>query len=126
VGVRGGLGGFRGFVFTPPVPEGNLAAFCARRVVSFLCPSADDFVPNRLVGVEPREDMMKSKSKILVAFFLGVITAKVGFDLAGWSYNPYQDGFVFWKAALKYGAPIAAALAWLWIFQVAFKLRSKW
>jgi hypothetical protein len=69
--------------------------------------------------------MMKSKSRILVAVFLGVITAKCGFDLAGWGYNPYHDTFIFWKALAKYGAPIVAALVWLLIFQMAFKLRSK-
>jgi len=69
--------------------------------------------------------MMKSKTKILVAVFLGVITAKCGFDLAGWSYNPYRDTFVFWKAFVKYGAPIVAALMWLLIFQMISKLRNK-
>jgi len=69
--------------------------------------------------------MMKSKTKILVAVFLGVITAKCCFDLAGWSYNPYHDTFVFWKPFVKYGTPIVAALMWLLIFQGVSKLRNK-
>ena len=69
--------------------------------------------------------MMKSKPRILFAVFLGVITAKCGFDLAGWSYNPFHDTFTFWKAFVKYGAPILAALIWLLIFQTACKLRSR-
>jgi len=69
--------------------------------------------------------MMKSKPRILFAVFLGVITVRCMFDLAGWSYSPFHDTFVFWKAFVEYGAPILAALLWLSIFQIAFKLRSK-
>jgi hypothetical protein len=68
--------------------------------------------------------MMKSKSRILFAVFLGVITAKCGFDLAGWDYNPFQDTFALWKALVKYGASALAALVWLLIFHLALKLRS--
>jgi hypothetical protein len=32
MGSRSGVGAFHGFVFTPPVPEGQLPAFCAQKV----------------------------------------------------------------------------------------------
>ena len=69
--------------------------------------------------------MMKSKARIFFAVFLGAITARFGFDLAGWSYNPYHETFVFWKALVEYGTPAVAALIWLTIFEMVFKLRSK-
>ena len=69
--------------------------------------------------------MMKYKSRILVAVFLGVITAKCGFDLAGWSYNPFHAPFVLWKTLVRYGVPIVTALIWLLMFQAVFKLRNK-
>jgi len=37
-------------VFTPPVLEGNLPAFCGQRVVSCLCLCIGDFVPDILFG----------------------------------------------------------------------------
>jgi hypothetical protein len=35
-----------GFVFTPPVPEGQLPAFCAQEVACGLCLHSGDFAPN--------------------------------------------------------------------------------
>jgi hypothetical protein len=68
---------------------------------------------------------MKSKTRILLAFFLGVITAKCAFDLAGWSYNPFHETFVFWKVLLKYATSVLATLVWLLIFQLTFRMRTK-
>lgn len=71
------------------------------------------------------KDMKKYNWKAAIAVGLGLVATREGFQVAGWNYNLFRDQFIFWRAAVQLGTPVAVVLILFWIFQKVEKFRSK-
>lgn len=69
--------------------------------------------------------IMKLNLNAGFAGLLGLVTARLVFDVANWSYNSFRDPFDLGKLVVRLGVPVAATLIWFWIFQAAFKTRNQ-
>ena len=68
---------------------------------------------------------MKFNLKPTLGLILGLITSSLIFDLVGFDYNLFRSDFVFWKAILRLGTPIACVLIWLFALVGMPKSRNK-
>jgi len=68
---------------------------------------------------------MKFDIKEAVGSALAVFCGNLVLDLAKFEYNPFMDGFVWWKVVVRLGTPVLFLALWLAIYHLASRLQNK-